>query len=411
MKKLPKISRVALSWAFYDWANSAFVLVVISTIFPLLFKNYWNEGVEATVSTARLGITSSVAGLVVALAAPLLGAWADRTRTIKKLLVIITLATSGFTVLLAYAPQQSWLAAAALFAVTSTGFNLAIVFYEAMLPSVSDESNVDYISGLGYGLGYIGGAIVLFAASLMMASPAAYGFSSASAAGLFSFTLVAAWWVLFSLPLIRWVPEPRGADLGLAFSAQFVRLVSHLREHRSLLYFLLAYWCYIDGVYTIIKLAVDYGAALGFSAKDLISALLLTQLIGFPSSVIYGLIGARLGVRRSIGAGVLLYTLITLWAARMGTVQEFYLLATAVGLVQGGVQSLSRSLFARMVPPEETALYFSLFNVVGRFAAVLGPALVGVAGYMSGSSRAGLSALVLLFIIGLLLLWRSGEEA
>lgn len=399
-----------LSWAFYDWANSAFALTVISAFFPLFLKQYWSAESDPATSTLQLGLANSAASIVVALLAPALGAIADRGSAKKACLVAFTAIAVAMTASLSLVARGDWPLAIALFIAASIGFAAANIFYDALLMDVAREERLHTVSSLGFGLGYLGGGL-LFAVNVMMTLwPQRFGLADSAQAVRLSFVLVAAWWAVFTIPLMLFVSESRNPDRASGRAAvaaglrQLAATARQLRQHRTVWLFLLAYWCYIDGVYTIARMAVDYGMALGFNPHSLIVALLITQFVGFPAAVAFGYAGERFGAKPAIFTGIAAYAGATVWSYFMTEVWEFYALAAVIGLVQGGVQSLSRSFYARIIPAGQAGEFFGFYNMAGKFATVLGPLLVGVAGALSGSPRLGISAILLLFIVGALLL-------
>ena len=411
--------RAALSWAFYDWANSAFALIVISAFFPLFLKQYWNVDGDPTASTLQLGLANSAASIVVALLAPILGAIADRGSAKKMYLAVCTVIAVAMTAALSLVARGDWPTAVALFVVASIGFSAANVFYDALLVDVAHGEHLHYVSAFGFGLGYLGGGL-LFAFNVVMTLwPQQFGLTDSAQAVRVSFLLVAAWWALFTIPLLLFVREARSSqrtDSRNAVMDGLRQLAATFRQLRSLRVawlFLLAYWFYIDGVYTIARMAIDYGMALGFDPKNLIVALLITQFVGFPASLAFGYAGERVGAKPAIFVAIAAYAGATVWSGFMTEVWEFYALATAIGLVQGGVQSLSRSFYARIIPPAQAGEFFGFFNMVGKFAAVLGPLLMGVAGALTGSPRLAILAVLLLFIAGasILSLVKDGDNA
>jgi UMF1 family MFS transporter len=453
----------------YDWANSAFSTTVMAGFVPVLFKQYWSAGVDASVSSFRLGLTNSIASLVVALLAPALGAVADAGGSRRRFLLVFAAVGILATVGLALVGPGDWALAAGVYAVGILGFSASMIFYDALLVDVSTPSTADRVSALGFALGYLGGG-VLFALNVLMAQkPAFFGLADATAAARVSFLTVAVWWTVFSIPLARHVRERSaaasagGADgrRGSAASAggadgtpvehervapdgapgarsgasttgwagdrtredpheragatrrgwhQFVHTLRHLRRHRNALVFLLGYWLYIDGVHTIVRMAVDYGISLGFASTSLILALLVTQFVGFPASIAFGRIGERFGARTGIFVAIVVYAGICLWGYRLAHVWEFYALAAAIGLVQGGINSLSRSLYSRLVPAEQSAQFFGYYNTIGRFSAVLGPALMGWVSVATGNPRLSMLALLVLFALGAMFLARVRER-
>lgn len=406
--------RRVFAWALYDWANSAFATTVIAGFFPLFFKEFWNDGVEDVVSTARLGYANSIAGVVLLVAAPLLGTLADEGNARKRLLGIFTGVGVVMCGALWLVPQGAWWWASVFFVLASVGFSGAFVFYDSLLVAVSPRHRFDEVSAFGFSLGYIGGGL-LFAVNVAMTRwPEAFGLSGQADAVRLSFVIVAAWWLVFSIPLFRVVPEPRLAARGVRVAAAFRTLAQTLRDfraHRMVWLFLLAYFFYIDGVHTIIRMAVDYGLSLGFPATSLIVALLITQFVGFPAALAFGAAARRFGPKPPLYFGVAVYVAVTVYAFFLSNVMEFYVLAAVVGLVQGGVQALSRSLYARFVPPGKSGEFFGFFNMLGRFAVIIGPSLVGWTGVATGSSRLGILSVVVVLFVGAVLLGFVREPA
>ena len=402
------LRRPVLAWACYDWANSAFATTVMAGFFPAFFRQYWSLGADPTEATFRLGLANGLAGLIVALLAPLLGVLADRGARRRRYLLVWTALGIVATGALYGIGRGQWGAAAGLFVLATMGFNGAIVFYDALLLQVAEPDDYDRVSAYGYALGYLGGGLLFALNVVMTLHPQWFGLTSAAAAVRFSFLSVALWWLVFSIPLALAVREPR-ATPAAARRAAWSELRATLRsmaQHRPLWLFLVAYWLYIDGVNTIIKMAVDYGAALGLPTSGLMAALLLTQFVAFPAALAYGALGERVGARPAILGGLVVYIGVTLWATRLDSIAAFFGMAVVVGLVQGGVQSLSRSLFGQFVPPGKSAEYFGFYNMLGKFATVLGPVLIGVTARFTDDSRAGIGSVALLFLAGALLLWR-----
>lgn len=394
----------------YDWANSAFATIVIAGFFPLFFKEYWNTGVAVTESTFRLGLANSLASLLIVLMAPVLGAVADYLGRRKGMLLLFAAFGIVMTSGLYMVGEGQWLLAALLYGLALIGFSGSNIFYDSLLPFVSDREEVDKTSALGFSLGYLGGGLLLALSVLMSRYPGTFGLADTAAAVQLSFVLVAIWWLVFSIPLILYVREPRNHPHEVTvkvFSVGFKRIWETLHEIRKLRntwIFLLAYWLYIDGVDTIVRMAVDYGLSLGFDKQGLILALLITQFTGFPAALLFGQFGSRYGPRAGIYVALLVYVMVTVWGAMMESVWEFYVLAFSIGLAQGGIQSLSRSMYARMIPAGRTAEFFGFYNMMGKFAAILGPLLMGMVGAMTVNPRAGILSLLVLFVGGGLML-------
>jgi UMF1 family MFS transporter len=394
------------AWALYDWANSAFATTVMAGFFPLFFQKYWSVGVDPTETTARLGFANAGAGLIIALLAPILGAIADRGARRKHFLFAWTLLGVGASAGLCFVGEGDWTAAAVLFVVGTMGFNGGVVFNDALLLDVARPRDLDRVSAFGYALGYLGGGLLFVINAVMYLKPAWFGIPDAVTAVKVSFLTVAVWWLLFTFPLMRHVREQhRGEPLpvGRAIRAGFAELrdtIAHARQHRVVVWFLVAYWFYIDGVNTIIKMAVDFGLAIGLPAGSLLVALLVTQFVAFPASLFFGWLGDRIGPKRGILIGLAVYAGISIYANFMSTSREFFAMAVAVGLVQGGVQSLSRSMYGRLIPPGKNAEYFGFYNMMGKFATVFGPLLVGVVATLTHDTRLANASIVVLFLLG-----------
>lgn len=399
------------SWAFYDWANSAFAMVVITGFFPLAFKQYWAQEIPATESTYYLGLTNSVASLIVAMLSPLLGAVADQLGKRKGFLMIAACLGIVATSALYGVAQGQWQLAALLYLIAIIGFSGGNLFYDSLLCVVAPKQQVDRISALGFGLGYLGGGLLFAANVWIVLHPTDFGFATSIDAMLCAFVLTAIWWLLFSVPLVLFVREPKSAgkkaSAGIQDAVrQLLTTIKQIPKLPHTFIFLLGYWLYIDGVDTIVRMATDYGLAIGLEFSDLISALLVTQFIGFPAAIAFGRIGERLGAKRGILIAIGIYILVTIYSYWMHTAWQFYLLAGVIGLVQGGVQALSRSLYTRLIPADQTAEFFGFYNMVGKFAAVIGPLLVGWTALLTGDHRVAILSVLVLFIAGASLLIR-----
>ncbi len=404
------------SWALYDWAYSADVTIVMAGFFPVFFKQYWSAGAEVTTSTAQLGLANSLSGLVMGILAPILGAISDRGGAKKKFLIFFTYTGVVMTMGLVWVQQGNWQMAAALYVLSVVGFSGANVFYDALLPGVASKKKIDYVSALGYALGYLGGGLLFAFTIWLTLQPETFGIGSKESAIKISFILTGLWWALFTIPLILFVPEPEcamGRKPQNPVRDGLRQIYSTFREIRSMkniFLFLLAYWFYIDGIDTIIRMAIDYGLSLGFDFTDLILALLITQFVGFPCALIYGKLGERIGPRKAIYAGLVVYLLVVIWAMMMTHKNEFYILAGVIGLVQGGVQALSRSFYARLIPQNKAGEFFGFYNMLGKFAVIIGPALLGIVGRLTQSPRLGIASIAVLFILGGIILYFVKEE-
>ncbi len=410
--QLPK-SRKLWGWALYYWGNHAFATSVITVFFPIFFKEYWNRGVSVSLSTFRLGLADSIASLVVALSAPVLGAIADSGGHKKRFLISSAFLGAIMVLALHFVGQGQWQWAWLFYVVASISYWWGNVFGDSMVVSVGEPGKLDMTSAIGYFAGYLGGGIFLILGVAMSLRPQWFGLTEPAAAVRLLLEFTAIWWVVFSLPLLFWVPEPRKPEkkmsLAAAVRAGFGQLAGtfrHVRAYKAVFMFLIAYWVYIDGVNTVIQMAVDYGKAIGFGTSDLILAVLLVQFIGVPAALVFGRLGERIGPKRGIFIGLAVYVFVTVFAAVMQYSWEFFVLAGLVGLVQGGVQLLSRSYYARLVPPERAGEFFGFYNMLGEFAAIIGPFLVGVVSYMTGSPRLSILSVIVLFVVGAVLLAR-----
>ena len=388
----------------------------MAAFFPIFFKDYWSFGTNTEQSTLQLGLANSLGSLVVVLLAPLLGAIADQGGTRRKFLfafAFLGILACGCLYLVA---AGQWVLAICVYVVAAVGFSGANTFYDSLLVEVADPERADFISALGYSLGYLGGGLLFGINVAMVLNPESFGLADATQAVRVCFLMVAVWWAIFSLPLLLWVREtpPVTYKRGWqAFAAGYRQLATTFREIRQLrttLIFLVGYWLYIDGVDTIVRMAVDYGMSLGFATDHLLLALGITQVVGIPAAIAFGKIGERIGTRKGIFIGLATYVGATIWAYNIEETWEFYLLAAAVGLVQGGVQALSRSLYARLIPRNRAAEFFGFYNMLGKFAAVIGPTLMGWVAVLTGSPRFGILSIVLLFVAGGLCLFFVDEE-
>lgn len=403
--------RQILSWALYDWGNSAFATTVMAGFFPIFFKQYWSSGapgLESSLeSTAKLGYANSFSSLVLGLSAPLLGALADRANGRKKFLFAFTMLGAASASSLFFVAQGQWIFATILYVMASVGFWGGQNFYDALLSVVSPKADMNHVSGLGYGLGYLGGG-VLFAVNVAMTlKPEFFGLTNAAEAVRVSFFSVGIWWLIFTLPLMFNVKEGNQTAENLSYSKLFkeslkevVSTFRSLKAHRSAFLFLIGYFFYIDGVNTIIKMAVDYGMSLGFKSDSLIIALLLVQFIGFPAAIGFGFLAKWIGARKSLYLAIAVYVLVTIAATGLQVEWHFYALAAVIGLVQGGIQALSRSVFGQLVPSERSGEFFGFFNMLGRFSSILGPLLIAVTSTISSSHRISMLSLLILFAVG-----------
>jgi len=407
--------RPVVAWALYDWANSAFATTVMAGFFPVFYSAI-SEEISTEQSQFWFNVTLAAASLVIAVSAPILGAIADRGGARKRFLAFFAGIGILMTASLAWVHSGQWAVGLALYGFGTVGFSGANVFYDSMLVDVAEEHELDLISAIGYSAGYIGGGLLFAVNVAMVQKPDWFGLSGAGGAVKASFLSVALWWTLFTLPLLSVVEETPTHDRAPKLQAvreglqQLRDTFKEIRSFRILVLFLLAYWIYIDGVNTVIKTAVFFGdRVLGLEQAALITALLVTQFVAFPAAIAFGALGQRIGAKPAILLGLTVYLAALVYAWRfLHDAGDFYALAVAIGLVQGGVQSLSRSLYARLIPPSKTAEFFGFFNMVGKFATIFGPLLIAFTPLVipGASERDGILSLSVLFLAGGFLLSR-----
>jgi UMF1 family MFS transporter len=414
------LRRPVLSWALYDWGNSAFATTVMAGFFPIFYSTL-SKDLSVQDSQFWFNITLAGSSILVAASVPSLGAIGDRSGGRKRFLSTFAILGVLMTAGLAWVHAGQWVMGLALYGLGTIGFSGANIFYDSMLVDVSDEEEFDLVSGFGYGLGYLGGGLLFALNIFMVNSPATFGLADAGAAVKVSFLSVAVWWAVFTIPLLTGVkelPTEHEASRMQAVREGIAQLLGTFREIRKLrvlLIFLVGYWLYIDGVNTVIKTAVFFGdKVLGLPPSALVTALLVTQFVAFPAAMFFGWLGKQIGPRPAILIGLGVYILALVYAWRwLDTGADFYKLAIAIGLVQGGVQSLSRSLYARLIPTSKTAEFFGFFNMVGKFAAILGPLLMSLVPLViaGADERDSIMALALLFVAGGYLLWKVDVDA
>ena len=402
------------SWALYDWANSAFATTVMAGFFPLFFSQYWSDSTSLSSSTFYLGLGNSVASIIVALLAPVLGAIADNGSFKKKFLIFFAFLGVVMTIGLGFIAQGMWPIALLVYIFATIGFSSANTFYDSLLPAVSNKENVDYVSALGFSLGYLGGGILIVINVLMLTYPSAFGLIDSTQAIQYSFISVGIWWAIFSLPIILFVDEPKYHDeKSLTDSikdglSQFKSTFDEIRNLKVVATFLVAYWLYIDGVDTVVRMAADFAITLGFDQIAIMGALVLIQFIAFFATLIYIKIASKIGLKNGIYAGIVAYMLILCGGYFVTEIWHFYCIAILIGCFQGGIQSLSRSLYSRIIPEKKSAEYYGFYNMLGKFAAVVGPLLMGtvtlllndITGDEQQAARFGLLSVGILFILG-----------
>lgn len=419
--------RILRAWAMYDWANSGMLTVVITAVFPIYFSRVIAGGLAPADATARFSLATTLALVLIAFLSPLLGAVADRgghkLRFLAFFMALGIAATGG----LFLAGPGEWLFALVLFGLANIGLNGSFIFYDALLPHVAEHEEMDRVSTAGYALGYIGGGLLLALCLAIVQHPAWFHLPSGPGLGTreatlptrLTFLLSAIWWGVFAIPLFRWVQEPpmRGSSAakGAGLVARTVRDLTDtfrdLRRFPQALLMLVAFLLYNDGIGTIIRMATIYGAEIGIGTGGMIAAIVLVQFVGIPFAFLFGALAGRLGTRRTIFFGLVVYVGISIFGFFMKTERDFLILAVFVGIVQGGTQALSRSLFATLIPRHRSGEFFGFFAVFEKFAGIFGPALFSVAILLTGSSRNGILSVILFFVVGGLLLSRVDIEA
>ena len=382
--------------------------------FPIFFSQYWSDPNNLSISTFYLGLGNSIASIIVALLAPFLGAIADRGSYKKRFLIFFAFLGIVMTIGLGFVAQGMWPIALLVYIFATIGFSGANTFYDSLLPSVSNEKTVDYVSALGYALGYLGGGILIVINFLMLSSPESFGLADETAAIQWSFISVGIWWALFSIPIMLFVEEKRESETkGIVDAvkegvAQFKSTFNEIKHLKVVATFLLAYWLYIDGVDTTVRMAANFGINLGFGQTSIMGALVLVQFVAFFATLLYVKFSDRVGIKNGIYTAILAYIIIIIGAYFVTEAWHFYILAGLIGCFQGGIQTLSRSLYSRIIPKNKSAEFFGFFNMWGKFAAVFGPLLMGSVTVLINNAiadqelaaRIGFQSIIILLLLG-----------
>jgi len=417
-------SKPLLGWALYDWSNSAFYTIVVTAVYPVFFDRYAAAGAPPGVASTRHALATTVALVVVAVLSPLLGVAADSLGAKKALLggflalgVLATAAT-------ALVQQGQWQLASACFVLGNIGIVGSLVFYDSLLPHVVEhqtgperEADMDRASSAGYAVGYLGGGLALLVGLVVIAKPQRFGFADAFGAMRAVFLFTAVWWAVFSLPLFRWVNEPPAAGprvpllrLPVVAVRELGNTFRHLRLYRQAFLLLVAVAIYMDGVGTIVRMAATFATDLKISTPVIIATIVGVQFVGFPFAFLFGWLGAKIGAKRALLVGLAIYVAISTYGYFVRGAVGFVVLGMLVATVQGGVQALSRSLFASFVPPQRSSEFFGFFSVFEKFAGILGPAVFAAVVTATGSSRAAILGIVVFFLVGGALLTRVDVE-
>ncbi len=405
------------AWAMYDWAISAMQTTIQTAVFPIYFVQVAAAGMTDAQTTQALGYVNTIAAVVIAVLAPILGAIADYRAAKKRFLVGFMLLGVTATAMMFFIERGMLLFASVLFVLSIAGATGSLTFYESLLPHIAREDEMDRVSTAGYAMGYIGGGLLLAANLLWISKPGLFGLptgegltaSQLTLPSRLAFVSVGVWWLVFSFPLLRRVPEPprtiesdekaKDSALRIAF-ARLGETFREFRHYKQAGIAMVAFTIYNDGIQTIVKMATAFGNEIGIQRKDLITAILLVQFIGIPFAFAFGALAGKLGAKRSIFLGLLMYTGICIYAYGIHTAREFYVLACLVGLVQGGTQALSRSLFANMVPKHKSGEFFGFYSVFEKFGGIFGPLVFAIAVGQSGSSRVAILWVIAFFVIG-----------
>jgi len=406
-----------LSWCLYDWANSAFAATIMAAVLPVFYSSVAGANLSKTTASSYWGYTNTLAMLVVAFSAPILGALADHRGIKKRFLALFAGMGIVSTSLLVFVGKGDWFLASLLYIIGMVGFSGGNNFYDSLLPHVAGEKDIDRISSLGYAMGYLGGGILLAFNVAMILKPHWFGIVDAEWGTRYSFLTVGVWWAAFSIPILKNVPEPPIVPIPgessnpLRASLQRLSLTFHnIRRYREAFKFLIAFWLFNDGIGTIISMAVIFGAEINIPQAHLIGSILAVQFIGIPFSILFGRLAGWISTKRAIFLGLAVYTGISIGGYFIQTALHFWILAVLVGFVQGGTQALSRSLFGTMVPKSRSAEFFSFYDVSSKFAGIIGPFVFGIVGQMTGSSRLSVAALVIFFIGGAIILSTVNEK-
>ena len=395
-------SKKFYSWVLYDWANSAYATIVLAGFFPIIFAEYFATSVLSSERTLYLGISNSVASLILIFIAPIFGLLSDKFSNKKLFLLIFASLSISSTLILSLIAKDSYVLASIFFSISLLGFMMSNVFYDSMLLNF-ESHEYDKISSTGYAVGYLGGGIAFVFTLVFLYSNSDSSIEIISSNKI-AFVFAALWWLLFMIPLIiYWIEKPN-------HQIQTTNIIDTFKEiklNRPILFFLISYWVYIDGVDTIIRMAINYGLILGFTNYDLLVALLVTQFVAFPGTLIINKISELSSVTTTISGCLIMYLIITLLSYSLDSIYEFYLIACLIGFVQGGIQALSRSYFAHLIPNNKHSEYFGIYNMLGKFAALIGPLLVGFVTYASNNARLGILSIGIFFIIGLIMFYKS----
>jgi len=405
-----KLTKLEKYWILYDVGNSAFILLV-STIIPIYFKNIAKSyGITAANSTAYWGYAISISTLIVAILGPILGTLAD-TKGYKKPLFTLFLML-GVLGCASLSLPMTWIVFLAVFVFAKVGVSGSLIFYDAMLSDVTTDDRMDLLSSLGYAWGYIGSCIPFTISLLLIMFADKISLTSSFATGI-AFVLNAAWWFFITIPLLKNYKQINYVEVEKnAMGHAFIRLgnvFKDIKKQKEIFTFLLAFFFYIDGVYTIIEMATSYGKDVGISDNNLLLALLLTQVVAFPCAIIFGNMSKKYKTKDLISFCIIGYFLIALFALQLDRAWEFWFLAVCVAIFQGAIQAFSRSYFAKIIPKEKSSEYFGFFDIFGKGASFMGTMLMGITTQISGNSKTGVAFISLMFVIGFIIFRKAAK--
>ncbi|MEA3358944.1 MAG: MFS transporter [Thermodesulfobacteriota bacterium] len=403
--------KIVRSWKLYDWANSAFATTIMAAVLPEFYSSVAGSTLDKTIATSYWGYSNTIAMLIIAITAPILGAIGDHSRAKKKFLAMFAVIGIFATALLTGITNGMWFYASLLYIFGRIGFAGGNIFYDSLLPHVAGPDEIDRVSAEGYAYGYLGGGILLSINLLMILKPSLFFIPDAQWGTRISFLTVALWWAVFSIPIFKNVSEPKVLILSDESSnpllAGYQRIRNTLRDFskfKDLVKFLVAFWLYNDGITTIIVMAVIFGAEIGIGTFHLIGAILMVQFLGIPFTLLFGRLPEKLGTKNSLLLSLGIYSIIVILGYFMQKPVHFWILAFLVSMVQGGSQALSRSMFGSMVPKGKSAEFFGFYDVSGKFSGIIGPSIFGIMGQLTGSSRLSIISIIIFFIAGAVLL-------
>ncbi|MEK5061619.1 MULTISPECIES: MFS transporter [unclassified Paenibacillus] len=406
----------ARAWVMYDWANSAFATTMIAAVLPIFYQNVAAEGLDDAIATSYWAFSQTIAMILVAVLSPILGAAADVGGRKGTYLMIAAIVGAAASSAMALTGTGDYIFVSILFIIATLGFSGGNTFYDSMLRDIAPPPERDMLSARGYMFGYIGGGLLLLVHVIMIQGWESIGFTSQIQAMQLVFLTSGLWWLLFAIPLLRRFPlRDKGASRSASRSVGQTALHSvksvantllHVKKYPELFKYLIAFWFFNDGISTIISMAAIYGAEIGIGTTHLITALLITQFVGVPFTFLFGKLAGKIGAKRSLYLSLWFYVVIVIFGFFMESALHFYILAFMVGMVQGGSQSLARSIYSRLVPAHKTSEFFGFMSLSGKVSAALGPAVFGFTAAATGTSRLAILSVLIFFVAGIWMLTR-----